>query len=185
MSCDDTPEGLWKPPSFGPEFQFQFSEKDCGQMFRGQRWSGKTWPALKFIQITVFFKSDFIKFIWTLHVDVKKKCAHSFVQRGQIAHTGRKLCLKMLSATGKKTDICAQKKKKKKTSSGIFLQDGVSFPSILSDIRNWDPAARCWNEKRPGAVLSPRAWALVTIWKRNEWFSGDAWRVSKVGRVHN
>lgn len=149
-------------------------------MFRGQRWSEKTWPALKFIQITGFFSSDFIKIIWTLHV-YGKKCAHSFCATGpNCSHRQKIMPQNVISHREKDWHLCT-----KKTSSGIFLQVWVSFPSIFSDIRNWDPAACFWNEKRSGGVLSRCAWALVTIWKRNEWFSGDAWCVSKVGRVHN
>lgn len=100
-------------PFFCLEFHFQIRFWDSERLWAVVQRSEVIRKNLTCIELhrnyRVFFLSDFIKFIWTLHVYVKK-CAHSFMQRGQIAHTGRKLCLKMLSATGKKTDICAQKK---------------------------------------------------------------------------
>lgn len=109
-----------------------------------------------------------------------QKSVHSFEQWGWTAHTGRKLCLKMLSATGKNTDICGRRTIFRDIPAGLSV-----ISSILSDIWNQDPAACFGNDKHPRTVPSRRAWALVTLWKRSECFSGDAWRVSKVGRVHN
>lgn len=112
MSCDDTPEWLWKPHSFASSFIFRLASeivRDCGQMFRGQRWSEKTWPALKLIQITGFFLSDFIKIIWTLHV-YGKKCAHSFCATGpNCSHRQKIMPQNVISHREKDWHLCTKK----------------------------------------------------------------------------
>lgn len=157
---DNTPEWLWKPHSLTLSFIFSLASEIVRDWRADVDVSAGSEddpeePHLHRLFCIIFkihhlklnysFLSDFFKFIWTLHWHVKKSVHTALCNGAKLLTQAENYVSKCYLPQGKRLTFLHEKL------SGIFLQDWESFPSILSDIWNRDPAM-CWNDKRPGAV---------------------------------